>query len=146
MTERIPLWAGRAPIGEGQFEDSEAWISVYRAANATGASALICPGGSYSGLALDGEGYPVAEWFSHRGITGIVLECRLPHGRKLVPLLDVQHAIRTFRVNADQWGLDPTSWPHRLLGGRAFGVYGSDTFRRRGAGDKRHGRAIQFSP
>src|SRR6478736_4673854 len=66
---------GRAsPIGEGQSEDSETWISVYRAANANGASALICPGGSYSGLALDGEGYPVAEWLANHGITGIVLE------------------------------------------------------------------------
>ena len=80
--ERIPLWAGRAPVGEGQSEDSEAWISVYRAANANGASALICPGGSYSGLALDGEGYPVAEWLANHGITAIVLEYRLPYGEK----------------------------------------------------------------
>ena len=106
--ERIALWAGRAPIGEGQFEDSEAWISVYRAANANGACALICPGGSYSGLALDGEGYPVAEWLAHHGITGIILEYRLPHGRTLVPLLDAQRAIRTIRMNAEQWSLDPT--------------------------------------
>ena len=106
--ERIALWAGPAPIGEGQSEDSEAWISVYRAANANGAAALICPGGSYSGLALDGEGYPVAEWLANHGITGIVLEYRLPHGRRLVPLLDAQRAIRTIRMNAEQWGLDRT--------------------------------------
>ena len=105
VIERIPLWAGRAPIGEGQSEASEAWISVYHAANANGASALICPGGSYSGLALDGEGYPVAEWLANHGITGIVLEYRLPHGRRLVPLLDAQRAIR---MNAEQWGLDRT--------------------------------------
>ena len=106
--ERIALWDGRAPIGEGQSEDSEAWISVYRSANANGASALICPGGSYSGLALDGEGYPVAEWLANHGITGIVLEYRLPRGRRLVPLLDAQRAIRTIRMNAEQWGLDRT--------------------------------------
>ncbi|MGA9548570.1 MAG: hypothetical protein WBS14_12960 [Rhodomicrobium sp.] len=76
MIERIPLWAGHAPVGDGQSEDSEAWISVYRAANANGASVLICPGGSYSGLALDGEGYPVAEWLANHGITAIVLEYR----------------------------------------------------------------------
>jgi hypothetical protein len=40
VIERIALWAGRAPIGEGQSEDSEAWISVYHAAHANGASAL----------------------------------------------------------------------------------------------------------
>ena len=106
MIERIPLWAGRAPIGDGQSEDSEAWISVYRAANANGASVLICPGGSYSGLALDGEGYPVAEWLANHGITAIVLEYRLPQGRRLVPLLDAQRAIRTIRMNAERWGLD----------------------------------------
>jgi acetyl esterase/lipase len=108
VMERIPLWAGRAPIGDGQSEDSEAWISIYRPANANGASALICPGGSYSGLALDGEGYPIAEWLANHGITGIILEYRLPQGRRLVPLLDAQRAIRTIRMNAEQWGLDRT--------------------------------------
>ena len=108
MIDRIQLWAGRAPIGDGQFENSQAWISVYRAANANGASALICPGGSYSGLALEGEGYPVAEWLANHGITGIILEYRLPQGRRLVPLLDAQRAIRTIRMNAEHWGLGRT--------------------------------------
>ena len=40
------------------------------------------------------------------GITGVVLEYRLPKGRPFVPLLDVQRAIRTVRANAKAWGVD----------------------------------------
>jgi acetyl esterase/lipase len=37
------------------------------------------------------------------GITGVVLEYRLPKGRSFVPLLDAQRAIRTVRANAEPW-------------------------------------------
>jgi acetyl esterase/lipase len=40
------------------------------------------------------------------GITGVVLEYRLPKGRSFVPLLDAQRAIRTVRANAKAWGVD----------------------------------------
>jgi acetyl esterase/lipase len=36
-----------------------------------------------------------------------VLEYRLPAGRSKVPLLDAQQAIRTVRLNARQWQIDP---------------------------------------
>jgi acetyl esterase/lipase len=41
------------------------------------------------------------------GVTGIVLEYRLPRGRSFVPLLDAQRAIRTVRFNAKQWSINP---------------------------------------
>ncbi len=44
---------------------------------------------------------------NQHGITGVVLEYRLPKGRHAVPLLDAQRAIRTVRANAKQWGVDP---------------------------------------
>jgi acetyl esterase/lipase len=68
---------------------------------------VICPGGGYGGLVTKGEGHGIAAWLNAHGITGIVLEYRLPAGRAYVPLFDAQQAIRTVRANAAQWKIDP---------------------------------------
>jgi acetyl esterase/lipase len=100
--QRMPLWSGRAPLGDGKFEDAEAWITWHRAAQGTGAAVVICPGGGYGGLVTGPEGHGIAKWLNRHGITGVVLEYRLPQGRSSVPLLDAQRAIRTVRANAKQ--------------------------------------------
>jgi acetyl esterase/lipase len=96
-------------VGEGQFEAAGAFITVHRPAaeKANGAALVICPGGGYGMLVTGPEGHGIAAWLNQHGITGIVLEYRLPRGRSMVPLLDAQRAIRTVRFNAKQWGLDP---------------------------------------
>ena len=53
------------------------------------------------------EGHGIAKWLNAHGITGVVLEYRLPSGRAYVPLLDAQRAIRTVRANAKAWSIDP---------------------------------------
>ena len=58
-------------------------------------------------MVVGAEGHGIADWLNRHGITGIVLEYRLPAGRPFVPLLDAQRAIRTVRANAKQWGIDP---------------------------------------
>jgi hypothetical protein len=58
---------------------------------------IICPGGGYGGLVTGAEGHGIAQWLKGHGITGVVLEYRLPKGKAFVPLLDVQRAIRTVR-------------------------------------------------
>ncbi|HXP65095.1 MAG TPA: alpha/beta hydrolase, partial [Steroidobacteraceae bacterium] len=40
---------------------------------------VIAPGGGFRVLAIDEEGYPVAEWFSQHGITAVVLKYRLAY-------------------------------------------------------------------
>jgi len=104
--ERIALWPNQAPIGDGSFETANVTITIYRPAHPNGAAAVICPGGGYAGLVTGAEGSGIAQWLNAHGITGIVLEYRLPHGRPLVPLLDAQRAIRTVRAKAKQWGCD----------------------------------------
>lgn len=104
---RLPLWNGKAPIGDGRFEDADAWITVHRPARGNGAVVVICPGGGYGVLVKEPEGHGIARWLNGHGITGIVLEYRLPAGRPRVPLLDAQRAIRTVRANAKEWGCDP---------------------------------------
>jgi acetyl esterase/lipase len=68
---------------------------------------VICPGGGYSGLVIDAEGHGIAKWLNLHGVTGIVLEYRLPKGIPFVPLLDAQRAIRTVRSGAKDWNIDP---------------------------------------
>lgn len=105
--ERVVLWADQAPIGDGKFEAAQPVLTVYRPTNANGAAAVICPGGGYGGLVTGAEGRGIAKWLNTHGITGIVLEYRLPRGRQFVPLLDAQRAIRIVRSKAEAWGCDP---------------------------------------
>ncbi|MHB8956472.1 MAG: alpha/beta hydrolase [Pirellulaceae bacterium] len=107
VAERIPLWHGRAPIGDDHFEEAEAWITVHRPVRSNGAAIVICPGGGYGGLVTDAEGHGIAAWLNRHGITGVVLEYRLPAGRCWVPLLDAQRAIRLTRTRASEWGVAP---------------------------------------
>lgn len=105
--KRIALWDGPAPIGNGESDSANAWITVHHAAKPNGTAIVICPGGGYGGLVVGPEGHGIADWLNQHGITGIVLEYRLPAGRHAVPLLDAQRAIRAVRANAKQWQLDP---------------------------------------
>lgn len=79
---------------------------------ANGTAVVICPGGGYAGLAIDKEGYKVAEKFNELGITAFVLKNRLPSDYIMVdktigPLQDAQRAIQMVRQNAAKWGIDP---------------------------------------
>lgn len=103
----VSLWNGKAPVGDDQFEKADPKITVHQPAKANGAAIVICPGGGYGGLVTGGEGHGIAKWLNQHGITGVVLEYRLPAGRSFVPLMDAQQAIRTVRANAKQWSIDP---------------------------------------
>ncbi|HEY1191985.1 MAG TPA: alpha/beta hydrolase [Gemmata sp.] len=105
--ERLELWNGNAPQGDGTFEKAEAWVTVHRPEKPNGTAAVICPGGGYGGLVTGAEEHGIAAWLNRHGVTGVVLEYRLPKGRPYVPLLDARRAIRTVRANAKAWGIDP---------------------------------------
>jgi acetyl esterase/lipase len=105
---RMPLWPeGKAPNGDGTDDTVNAFYTVHRPAEPNGAALVICPGGGYGGLVTGGEGHGIAAWLNGHGITGIVLEYRLPKGRFEVPLRDAQRALRTARFRAREWGIDP---------------------------------------
>lgn len=98
--ERVALWPGEAP-------KSKAAITLHRPAKPNGAAVVICPGGGYGMLVTGAEGHGAAKWLNEHGITGIVLEYELPRGRSHVSLADAQRALRTTRVNAKAWNVDP---------------------------------------
>lgn len=104
--EKIALWDGQAPLGDGTLALANAYITVYRPEKPNGAVVVICPGGGYGMLVVKPEGQGIARWLNSHGITGVVLEYRLPHGNPFVPLLDAQRAIRTVRSRAQAWGCD----------------------------------------
>ncbi len=64
--------------------------------NTTGMGVVVCPGGGYSILALDLEGYEVARWLNSIGITAFVLHYRVPEN-PAGALMDAQRAIRLVR-------------------------------------------------
>lgn len=104
--ERVPLRKEPVPATEDSAKD-KAFITVHKPEKGNGTAIVICPGGGYGGLVAGAEGHGIAKWLNQHGITGIVLEYRLPAGRSMVPLSDAQRAIRTARSNAQEWGLDP---------------------------------------
>ncbi|PQB03387.1 xylanase [Polaribacter filamentus] len=67
-----------------------------KASNNNGVSIIICPGGGYGILAIDLEGYEIAEWLSKLGYTAYVLQYRVPNKRKEA-LYDLQRAIKVIR-------------------------------------------------
>ena len=77
-----------------------------------GTAIIICPGGGYGMLAINKEGFKVAEWLNGLGITAFVLKYRLPSdlimkNKTIGPLQDAQQAMRLVRRNALQWKLNP---------------------------------------
>ena len=133
--ERLTLWPDAAPVGDGTTEKAEVPITVHRpaAGKANGTAVVICPGGGYGMLVRKGEGHDIAKWLNQHGVTGIVLEYRLPQGRPFVPLLDAQRALRTARARASEWGIRPDRVG--IIGFSAGGHLASTTLTHFDAGD-----------
>ena len=118
----LKVWPNGAPNDNGKKEPeekfegvrvrnvSEAEIYVYlpEKEKNTGAAVVICPGGGYWIEAMDHEGYQMAEWLKSKGIAGIVLKYRLPYGHHEIPSGDARQAMRIVRMNAKEWGIDPS--------------------------------------
>src|SRR5580704_5090127 len=92
----VPVWDGQIPgtVNPAQHESTlevpgrgihivrnvtVPTLTVFpaKSANRSKTAVIVAPGGGFRVLAIDEEGYPVAEWFSQRGITAFVLKYRL---------------------------------------------------------------------
>ncbi|WP_442592165.1 alpha/beta hydrolase [Pedobacter sp. AW31-3R] len=79
--------------------------------NATGTAVIICPGGGYSGMAIQHEGEDVAREFQKIGVAAFVLFYRTPldatmNDKSIGPLQDAQQAIKMVRERAAAWHID----------------------------------------
>ncbi|MDH6311961.1 acetyl esterase/lipase [Parabacteroides sp. PFB2-10] len=112
----LELWPGGAPENSGLTEtvrpdgagfnnvtDARLFVYLPAAKKANGQAIVICPGGGYSGLAMQHEGYQVAAWLNERGIAAIILKYRMPAGHYTIPAKDVFRAIEITRERAAEW-------------------------------------------
>jgi acetyl esterase/lipase len=94
----LPVWEGQVP-GTANPAQHESTIEIpgsglhivrnvtvptltvfpAKSGNPSKTAVIIAPGGGFRVLAVDQEGYPVAEWLSQRGITAFVLKYRLAY-------------------------------------------------------------------
>ncbi len=105
-TERFSVATGK-PLASDEKPAGEAVMTVYHPPNANGTAVLIYPGGGYGGLVLGGEGHGIAKWFGEHGVTGVVVEYRLPQGNSSLPISDAKRASRIVRCHAADWNLKP---------------------------------------
>ena len=99
------LW----PETPGQTEKDIPTLTMYRpdSSKTTGAAVIICPGGSYRGLAKH-EGEDYALFLASYGITALVLKYRLGpvYGYREITA-DASRAMRIARAGAHRWKLNP---------------------------------------
>jgi len=104
------LWPGGAPGALGTADADKPTLAPYLvpAGRGTGTAVIVCPGGGYSGLAMDHEGDQIARWLNSLGVSAFVLKYRLgPKYHHPVELGDAQRAIRTVRYHAADYRLLP---------------------------------------
>jgi rhamnogalacturonan acetylesterase len=130
----VLLWPAGAPGSEGKTTEEivrlrsdpgRVWTSVSNVhkpslsvflptkEQATGAAIVIAPGGGHRLLAIQHEGYDVAQWLAQRGVAAFVLRYRLAREEgstyqvDVHALQDAQRALRLVRSRAPEWGVDP---------------------------------------
>ncbi|MDA1274636.1 MAG: alpha/beta hydrolase [Verrucomicrobia bacterium] len=124
-SEVFSVWPGAAPdqsrnVGEERIVEgrsrpfyqitgvSKPTVSVYLPSKVhrTGASILLCPGGGLQRLAIEHEGFEVADWLLSQNITVFLLKYRVPAPVKS-GLQDAQRALSLIRSRSGDWGIDP---------------------------------------
>lgn len=130
-TNPILLWPNGAPGSEGKtspetmriYPPDEQVLSninfpsitpyLPSAKNATGAAAIVIPGGGHSEIWITHEGYRVAKFLADHGIAAFVLKYRLSKAPGSTYTLmgdslpDAQRAIRLVKNRAAEWRIDP---------------------------------------
>ena len=102
------LWPAGAPGAQGDEDVDKPSLTVFLplVANATKTGVVVAPGGSYTHLAMEKEGFAFARWLNERGVAAFVLQYRLgPKYHYPVELEDAQRAIRMVRAHATEWGV-----------------------------------------
>jgi acetyl esterase/lipase len=104
----VLLWPEGAPGALGDSDEDKPTLTVFLPAgvNATKTGVVVAPGGSYQHLAMEKEGFAVAEWLNARGVAAFVLKYRLgPKYHHPVEMWDAQRAIRMVRAHAAEYGI-----------------------------------------
>ena len=87
--------------------DGKAQMVCFLPATPSGKAIVGVPGGGYSVLSNNHEGYMASDWLNQHGIAYFVVNYRLPEGDRTKPMGDVMQGIRTVRDSAEVWGINP---------------------------------------
>jgi acetyl esterase/lipase len=129
----LALWPGVAPGSEAKAgEKEQATYRLYQGITyigvtnvhaptltpylpakdkATGAAIIVAPGGGHTNLAIDTEGYYVAQWLADHGVAAFVLKYRLArqtgstYAVERESVADAQRALQLVRSRAVEWGI-----------------------------------------
>jgi acetyl esterase/lipase len=102
------LWPAGAPGAQGDDYVDKPSLTVFLplTPNTTKTGVVVAPGGSYTHLATEKEGYAFARWLNERGVAAFVLQYRVgPKYHHPIELGDAQRAIRMVRAHAAEWGV-----------------------------------------
>ena len=88
-------------------DDGKAQMVCFLPENPSGKAIVGVPGGGYSVLSNNHEGYMASEWLNDQGISYFVVNYRLPEGDRSKPMGDVMHAMRLVRDSSDVWAINP---------------------------------------
>jgi len=103
------LWPAGAPGALGDEDVDKPTLTVFLPLkpNVTKTGVVVAPGGSYTHLATEKEGYAFARWLNERGVAAFVLQYRLgPKYHYPVEMEDARRAIQMVRAHAAEWGVD----------------------------------------
>lgn len=118
------LWKGEAPgalrpvEGSEKVEKGSRYTDVevpqyrlYRPKEPNGMGIVILPGGGYSLVSMEKEGYLLGRWCAERGITAMVVKYRVSRNPDFgyqfpVPQLDARRALRVMRSQGEEWGVN----------------------------------------
>ncbi len=87
--------------------DGAAELVVYLPENPTGRAVVACPGGGYAVRSNTHEGAAWHEFFNGKGIAFALVNYRIPHGDRTLPISDAEQAMRVMRDSAARWQLNP---------------------------------------
>ncbi len=102
------LWPAGAPGALGDEDIDKPTLTVFLPVkeNPTKTGVVVAPGGGYTHLAVEKEGFAFARWLNERGVAAFVLQYRLgPKYHHPVELEDAQRAIRMVRAHAAEYGV-----------------------------------------
>jgi len=88
-------------------DDGKAQMVCYLPETSSGKAIVGVPGGGYSVLSNNHEGYMASGWLNQQGIAYFVVNYRLPEGDRTKPMGDVMKGIRIVRDSAELWGINP---------------------------------------
>lgn len=94
--------------GTRDVEITDPFFAVFKPAalNKNNKAIIVCPGGAYTHLAVQKEGYATAKYLAGLGYTAFVLHYRVPNKRDGA-WQDIQRTVRLLRYNASKYGIQP---------------------------------------